>query len=248
MTKPKLNAREQLIAFIIDKGWALDPTSTVRDESSTEAMREQRRIQNPNVFRKPDGEGGFYRAVLDYNSRSNWSADPDTRLRGVSLTHTTADGTRKSIGSKSYNSSVELEAKYADSYRSLNQHVWSITSGILSSVSLKQRAEVLLADPALVLWLAEERSYKRELEIKAENKRRDEERKARKRPLKVNVGQDDFRKLVSELENAVWKLRRADGLTDLPAVVAEAVAALAPVVAATSVSVPSPRTIDNAVN
>ena len=247
MTKPKLNAREQLVAFIIDKGWELDPNSTVRDQSSAEAMREQRRIQNPNVFRKADGQGGFYRAVLDYQSRSDWTTE-DTRLRAVSLTQLTADNTRRVIGSKSYNNSVELDPRYADSYRSLSQQVWRITSGILSSVSLKQRAEVLLADPALVLWLAEEKSYQRELEIKAENKRRAEESKARKRPLKVNVGQDEFKSLVSDLENAVWKLRRADGLTDLPAAVAGAVAALAPVVAAASVSIPSPRTVDNAVN
>jgi hypothetical protein len=215
----KLNAREQLVQFILDSGWELDPTKTVRANRSN--LYSDERVQNPNAFRRPAHDGQFWEIELDYGYK-----DPDsTRLQALTL-HLTKDGVLQVIGSRKYNTDIRLAPRWADSYNTNNGALWSITTGVRSNPSLRDRAEAIVLNPALAAWLVEEHQNERQARIEVQNKRRAEEAKARKRPLPITVSREDYRALVSTLDTAVWKLRRADGLSDLPALVADAQAAV----------------------
>lgn len=227
----KTNAREQLIAFTIAQGWELDPNQTMWSDYGRVISPDRTRIQNPHAFRKADGVGGFWTIELDYSVQAEWGKT-DNRLRSLRLAHVNAEGGLQALGSRHYNLSVNLDPKYADSWRTLNSQVWQVTHGVTGSNTLRQRAELVIVDPALVLWLAEEANYQRTLEIEAERKRTAERTAARKRPLAITIELAEFRTLAHELSSATSELRTADGLTDLPAAVAKAEAAIAAIRAA----------------
>lgn len=219
----KTNAREQLIAFTFDQGWELDPIKTVR---ANDSIYTTERIQNPFAFRKADGLGGFWTIELDYRTQADWRKT-DNRLRSLRLAHVDADGVLQVLGSRKYNLTVELNPMYSDSWRTLNNQVWYVTDGITGTNTLRQRAELVIADPALVLWLAEENNHKRNLQIAAERKRAADEAAARKRPLAITISADEFRTLALKVASAARNLSNANGVTDLGTEVAKAEAAVA---------------------
>lgn len=240
-TATKTNAREQLIAFVLDRGWELDPTKTkwsdrVLDGRNYAAAADRVRVQDPHRFRRADGEGGFWALELDFSAASDFRKTTN-RLRRAHLRHENAEGVLVNVGPRNFHNQITVENR--DSWsRSINWAVWNVTEGVTGTNSLRQRVELIAVDPALVIWLASERIIERERQSREEDARRRALLTARKRPLAVTVPQDDFRHLVRLLDNAVGVLRRADGTTDLTQAVVDAHIALA----AVSAVVPAPTT------
>lgn len=223
-TDTKTNAREQLLAFFIENGWELDPTATVWSDYSLSYRSNRERIQDPHTFRKSDGADGFWVARLDYRIRESFGKT-DNRLRGLRLTHENAEGHWQTIGSRGYNTCVDLDPRYAD--HGIHGAVFAVTHGTGSQDNtLRQRAELIARDPALVVWLAEEHIYQEKLRRDAAVQERKRLDALRRRPLAITVERVEFANLVTELSRAAGFLSRADGTTDLPQTVADAQAAL----------------------
>lgn len=227
MTATKTNAREALIAFVLAHGWELDPTRKAWDRRDIWFNGERKQIQHPTAFRRPAHDGLFWSLELDYTVKSDYSKLNGTRLSQIILKLVDGEGTLHKIGPNSYDLSIEIDPKYANSYRTLNSNAWSVTHGIYDHATLKQRAEVIAADPALVVWLALERRAERDREIAAERRRREQDAKLRKRPLEITLPVEDWRAVALELSQTAHTLRSADGLTDLPAAIARAEQAIA---------------------
>jgi len=239
-TATKLNAREQLVAFVIDRGWELDPTKTkwsdyVLDGRAVSGNRE--RVQDPHCFRRADGDGGFWTLELDFSAASDFRKTTN-RLRRAHFRHENAEGALVNVGPRDFHNHITVEPR--DSWAGgLDAAVWSVTEGVTGTNSLRQRVELIVVDPALVVWLASEKIIDRARQVKEDEARRKALAAARKRPLAVTVPQDDFRHLVLALDKAVGVLRRADGTTDLTQAVVDAHIALA----AVNAVVPAPTTV-----
>lgn len=215
-TKTKTTARERLINFALSQGWELNP---LRQKAGFAGIN-LTPVQDPNAFRKSDGEGGFWEITLDYSMAT--SLRESNRLRQVSIGHRDANGQLQVIGRESANiTTVWLSADYADGWPgSINAHIWNVTHGVTSN-TLRQRAELLFANLPLVLWLAEESNFLLRKKRAAAEQARKEKEALRRRPLDITVEKDEWRTLVRELDQASHALRWADGLTDLPASLAD---------------------------
>jgi hypothetical protein len=218
------NAREQLIDFVIARGWELDPTKTIRENWGGS----HERIQDPHRFRRPDSVGGFWELELDFTRAADFRKTTN-RLRRAYLQRSSVGGLLVQVGSRSYDTRITLENVDRRYGEGIDNAVWNATEGEESPTSLRQRVQTVASDPALVVWLAEEYRYTRAQEAAARHRELDRLAKARKQPLAVTVPQDDFRRLVLALDQAVGVLRRADGTTDLPKAVVDAQLALAAV-------------------
>lgn len=226
----KTNAREQLITFVLDHGWELDPARKTWNNRDLRNYRDRELIQHPTAFRRPAHDGLFWSLELDYTVKSDYYKLDGTRLNRAILKLVNAEGELTQIGDKVRNLSVvEIDPKYADSWRTLNSLVWQVTYGPTGTATLRQRAEMVALDPALVVWLAVESGIVKEQQVAAARREREEQIKLRRRPLPITVDADTWAELRSELSRASFALSSADGLTDLPAAVArveDAVAAL----------------------
>lgn len=236
-TTTKTNAREQLIAFILSQGWELDPNQTVWDGQGS-WYSSQDRVQDPHAFRKPAADGGTWTLSLDYNVRTSYRGVTDNRLRGVTLRLRDAEGRLAQIGKNSYNDYVRLDPRTGDNLASsLTYQLWAVLGGTNGTNSLRQRIELLAAAPATALWLAEENRQARLERLAEQRRQREEEAKARKRPLDITVGRSEWDRQTDALYRAVNALHGAHGLTPLAEKIAEAEAALAALRAALPVAV-----------
>lgn len=215
-TKTKTTARERLINFAHAQGWELNPLRTIWEWDTAPDTR----VQHPTAFRKSDGEGGFWEIELDYSLATSFGEG--NRLRVVRIGHRDAEGNLQAIGSRESDSTVPLSADYADGWPgSLSANLWAVTSGVTGTNTLRGRAELLLANLPLALWLAEEAVYQRRERVAAERRARQEREALRQRPLDITVDRNEWNTLVSKLDQASRTLRWADGLTDLPQTLAE---------------------------
>lgn len=231
-TTTKTTVREQLLDFVLSQGWEPDPDKTVWSAYSAYGYGHSAdavRIQDPHAFRKPAANGGTWHLELDYNVKSEFHKT-DNRLRHVYIELTDAEGRRVSIGAQKHNTRVALTTDWSTYYTSSFVYQLGVaTSGPTGQNTLRQRAQIIVANPELVLWLAEEGRVNYELRRAEERRRREEETKLRKRPLDITVEPIEWKSLASKLDDAARTVRLADGLTDLPQAVADletAVAAL----------------------
>lgn len=234
-------AQGALIQFAADNGWVLDPTATTDYGKS----------QNKWVWIKDAAHGGKWRIEFDYRVRDSWRSTDD-RLRGIDVCYIPA-------GAKI----VKIEDGYDDEYvrtqwtqverlhKALGWNgntlrpVTRWNKSVLFDVSnpapesdkvptLRKRAETLLANPDLVIWLAAERVHNDEIarEKRWEEEREDNALRARPLPLKDGISQKSYEdgscfwKMQWRLKNAAHVICAADGKTDLYAAVEEAQAAL----------------------
>ena len=227
MTTTKTNAREQLIAFVLDHGWELDPNRTIWARPRVTSDRE--RIQDPHAFRHPAANGNFWSLQLDYQRRDRYQGETDNRLRGATIQLVNAEGKILGIGEHSYHNHIRLDAQTDGYYGStLAYHFWAVTTRQDAAVTtLRDRVQTFAVNPDLVAWLAEESRVQREVRLAEQKRQRERELKARRQPLKITVPQQDWEVLTDRLRRAAVTLDGAHGLTDLPATVAQAEQALA---------------------
>ena len=238
-TTTKTTVREQLLDFVRAQGWEPDPDKTVwsaynayRYGHSADAVR----IQDPHAFRKPAANGGTWHLELDYNVKSEFHKT-DNRLRHVYIELTDAEGKRVSIGAQKHNTRVALTTDWSTYYTSSFVYQLGVaTSGPTGQNTLRQRAQIIVANPELVLWLAEEGRVNYELRVAEERRRREEETKARKRPLDITIERSEWDTLTSALRNAAVALNGAHGLTPLAEKIADAEQAIAALRAALPVT------------
>lgn len=239
-TTTKTNAREQLIAFVLSQGWELDPTKTVWSDYKSYGWGHADgavRVQDPHAFIKPAANGwGTWRLELDYK-RADSFYKTDNRLRHVYIELTDAEGKRVAIGAQDYNTRVALAADWSTYYTSsFVYQLGAATCGPTGNNTLRQRAEIIAANPDLVLWLAEEGRIEHALRVAEQRRQREEEAKARKRPLDITVERSEWDTLTTKLYRATTALNGAHGLTPLAEKIAEAEEAIAALRAALPVT------------
>ena len=205
-----MNAREKMLALVIENGWSLD--TDVKRHAGFLA-REQ--VQDPHAFRRQAGAGGYWRIRLDYVVSDTLQYTVyDSRLRGVRVSHVADDGTVVSVGD------LVNPGKWGYS------PLWNVIPGS----TLRDRAEKLVTGPDLWLSLLTEYRYNEKwllAEHRYNEKQVFEARIIeRSRPLPITVDKHEWSKLAVAIRSAANAIYRADGRTDLPAVIAEARKAL----------------------
>ena len=218
------NARTALIEYATHHGWLLDLTAT----RSRHVWRDEPKEQDPNQFLRAAAHGGHWVVNLDYEVKGDpeayrTSRQWDNTLRAVTLWHSSwVDERGRRTGPGSY------QLKNYHQANSSRSRLWDLTDSADGKFKpLRKRAEEILRDPDLAVWLLMEQI---ENERQAEkNRRREWEERAalRRRPLTVAVSQDHFREMARQLRRTAATLADADGLTDLQAEVARAEALVA---------------------
>ena len=203
--KEPMNLREYFLDYIARRGWLLDPDAQIPVKRFTPEAGTK---QDPLAFiRFADDGVNTWHARLDYVSRDqgNWNGKTDNTLRGVTIWLAGPDGAK--IGR-----SETLETPKRGSYASPN-YLWNVIDRD-GQMSLRKRAERLMSNPELTMWLLAEDRHRRELErIELTKKQERAARLRRKAPKGVTVDKEDWDKLTSELYYAASALRRTSGTT-----------------------------------
>lgn len=225
----KTNARTEFLAFVTDHGWELDPDETIYTGSSW--TRQDQRLpaeykQNPFAFRRPAKHGGTWKIELDYTDRSSsdygYRRSTDNRLRKVEVRYFDAEGTEVRLFTTGRHFSMErihpvlLTNTDVSTWQSTSW-IWKVTYGPTGTATLRKRAEMLVADPDLVIWLAAEAQALDHQKFLEREAARRADIEARRRPLPE--GWD-------ALKRAAVAVERADGKTDVLAVLDSLRAAL----------------------
>jgi hypothetical protein len=209
----QMNSREKILAYILEHGWTLDAESTIHRKFTGE------RVQDPHAFiRRSDADPNIvWRADLDFTAGGGWDRYTGDILKGVSI-WSRQDGGRW-VGERWV---LNNSTAYPTPLRLVTN-----PSDPNAKLSLQKRAELVMANPDLYIWLAAERNRN-----DAEALR--QARAAKSAPIPgVTVTRLDWSVLSSNLVDAAQKLREADGATDigpLMGAVRERVAALEAVI------------------
>jgi hypothetical protein len=200
-------ANTKFVAYIAANGWTLDPTATIlKNHFGSHADR----VQDPHVFVRPAAHGGFWRIKLDYSAPS-YSRTGFRRLQEVHVYYVPVLGENPP---RRRAATLKRPGKYG----SFNP-LW-VALDTTGQQSLRKRAERLVANPDLAMWLSFQAKHDenvREAEW-VEQRRRD--RELRNRPLPVTVDEIEWAKLKYAAARAASAVERADGRSDLPALVA----------------------------
>lgn len=219
MTKSTTNARTQLLDFVVASGWKLDETETIPLPrwSNKPGESQDDRIQHPHAFVKAAAHGGVWKIKLDYRNRSSYSGGFDNILRGVEVRHI-FDGSEVALFPYDWNASersgyihaAKLQNSDKAKYVSTSW-LWNVTYGPTGSATLRQRAEMLIANPDLVIWLAAEAKHQDAVRAAERLAARRADTEARQRPMPE--GWD-------ELVKAARAVTSADGKSDPVALIA----------------------------
>ena len=215
MTKSTTNARTQLLDFVVASGWKLDETENTVANRSVWGTPE--RIQHPHAFVKAAAHGGVWKIKLDYRNRSSYSGGFDNVLRGVEVRHI-FDGSEVALFPYNWNapkgSGYIHAAKLANSDKAKHlatSWIWNVTYGPTGSATLRQRAEMLIANPDLVIWLASEAKHQDAVRSAERLAARRADTEARNRPMPEGW---------AELAKAARAVFYADGKSDPVALIA----------------------------
>lgn len=205
------NAREQMIAYVEKHGWLLDLTAV----RSHHAWRDVQVEQDPNRFvRSSEMFPGEWFLSLDYEVRGDPEVYRETRtwdntLRALSIWHS----------SWVLPTGVVQRTYVLNNYRQSHTHrsdLWDLTDRDDGKFKpLRKRAEEVLANPDLAIWLVAEKEFERDFEAKRNRALANERARRRQQPLKISISQTEFVRLGSQLRRAAGNLLGADGLTDL---------------------------------
>ncbi|QGJ95022.1 hypothetical protein SEA_REDWATTLEHOG_161 [Gordonia phage RedWattleHog] len=210
MTPTKTNARTRMLARVADLGWELDPTAKV----PLSRFERHVLVQNETAFRKRAAHGGWWKILLDYSQTSgSWRTVIGTTLRGIQINWTE---------NEVHSGKVIGVLKNPRSSRYGSRFLW-LASGDPSD-PMKKHAETFLADPDLVVWLSQELRHKDIEETRARHAEQRRIEKLREQLLPVKGLTENARwrfAYVSPFKRASAELIKADGLTDLPKVMAE---------------------------
>lgn len=205
-------ARAEMIKLLGQRGWLPDPTVT----AASRAYGLGERKQHPHAFVRDAERGGQYLIVLDYVVKDSYGGRYDDRLRGVDVYYrATPDSDRKLVAAL------------------LTPGKWRRGSGlfqILGPGTLRQRAERLIKDIDLALWLGKEADFAERLKTDALMEEQRQDRKDREAPLPVTVSQEgcgsEWKQLTNALKTAACRVDDADGKSDLPALIVDVHVAL----------------------
>jgi hypothetical protein len=216
-TTTKTGTRDLMVEFVKANGWELDT------EATTQMVGGGRR-QNPHNFVRPATDGGKWKMHLDYAVNQGYRLRYDNRLREVVLTYIPAGELDRM--DRTWRPQYTWTLKNPNGFSSwkfglqhgLGQWLWQALEDENTDkpLTLRARAELLVKDPDLAVWLAAVANYDHSVEVQAHKVRHEEERQLRARPLPITVEPYVFRQMTSRLESAAERLHRADGLSDLP--------------------------------
>lgn len=216
MATTKTGARAQFLALVEAQGWAPDPAQTVARK-----RWDSERIQDPHAFTHPAAHGGQWEIKLDYVNDTGYTRGYDDRLRRVEVSYRDADGI-KSHDSWQPNAGTLKKPSTYDRHNGLYE--------ALGPGTLRERAQRLVTDPDLAIWLAAESEHADQQAREAKYATERADRLAREQPLPVTVSQGDYNsewwKLSFALKSAAEAVYGADGTSDLPTLIAATQAAL----------------------
>jgi hypothetical protein len=173
--------QQAIVDAAIAAGWALDITAIsntygYRFDQLEAERRASYLVQHPFRFVRPSADGGTWKITLDYKSReySNYgNSGFNKTLKGAKLTHVEVDGTETGFSSelsayaayRAYGqepTEIVMQPTSTASYSSTNW-VWDAAL-VGEGYSMRERVEVLLADP--------ERTVAKAIELMAASKAR----------------------------------------------------------------------------
>lgn len=227
--------QQALVDYAVAHGWSLDITAIRNtygyglDRHEDEAHRRSFLRQHPFVFTRPGIDGGTWRVELDYVSReySNYGNRGLTKtLKAARLTYTGDDGTVNTFDSKlsgyatrtgsKENTEIVLQPTSTASYSHTNW-VWEAAlEG--EGYTLRERVQVLLANPDAVVLRAALKMHDSEARQRAARDEQLADREARRRPLTPSW---------STLKAAAKAVADSDGKSDPVALLAALKAAVA---------------------
>jgi len=230
MTKSttKTNARTQLLDFVVASGWKLDETKTTLAPGWNSWNSNPEHVQHPHCFVKAAAHGGVWQIKLDYTNRSSYNGGYDNILRVVEVRHI-FDGSEVALFPYNWNApersgwiqAAKLENSDKAKYVSTSW-LWNVTYGPTGSATLRQRAEMLIANPDLVIWLAAEAKHQQAVLLAEHQAARQADIEARQRPMPEGW---------AELKKAAYAVERADGKSDVDQILNDLQVALLVVVA-----------------
>jgi hypothetical protein len=236
----KPNARTKFIDFVKEQGWELDPDKQLTSTRGFGKDRTEVKRQDPYAFRKAAAHGGTWMIKLDYTESGGYSyATTGNTLRRLMVTYRAGAGeptmdpiTNEEIEQSyvRYNHTITL--RKPGNYDPFNAFWEALEHGddAAKDATLKERAEKIVRNPDLAVWLAAAARFEHKEAIKRSREAARIDRELRSRPMPVLVTTDgynsDWKQLTRALQEAATDLNKADGKSDLPRLVAEAYVAL----------------------
>jgi len=218
--------KEKTLALVAASGWILDPDVTW-NRSGYLRHRESDQEQNPYAFMKPGPDGGTWHLYLNYvKKQTGWSSYRyvgDT-LREATFSFTSADGEKW----------TKTTLKNTDNltHGVYNQRiVWQALREYKpngNSESLTEVAAKLIKDPTTAIWLTFQAQHDDQVRRASERAAEREDERARKQPLPIVIPegtgyQGQWRQLTWNLKAATDAIHKADGKSDLPQLVTDAI-------------------------
>jgi hypothetical protein len=210
-TTTKTGTRALMVAFVKANGWELDT------EATTQMVGGGRR-QNPHNFVRPATDGGKWKMHLDYAVNQGYRLRYDNRLREVVLTYTAVHHPAEGAPRFKNRPRDTWTLRNPNGFNRTGPWLWQALEDENTDkpLTLRARAELLVKDPELAVWLAAVAKYGHSVEVQADRVRYEEDRRLRARPLPITVEPYVFRQMTSRLESAAERLHRADGMSHLP--------------------------------
>lgn len=225
-------ARTKMIEFVKAHGWELDPEARRTGPGFGRGLE-----QDPFAFTKAADNSGTWKIKLDYRERGgSWSTSYGNLLQRVEIKYFDADGKRPFLKTEGWEHNPDFILSRPGKYDSYNG-LWVALGSGKPDRSLPKRAELLVRDIDLVIWLGAEKDYEEQVrqDVKTQARREDAVLRSRPLPITIPEGQyywDDgtFKNLVHQLVDAAKEVESADGKSDLPKLVADVSAAFQEVV------------------
>lgn len=213
----KLNARQRLIAHVLEHGWVNDPTAT-RFRGSVWSTKTER---DPNVFLRQAAHGGTWRLKLEYGK----SASVTLQKAEIAWTPTVlGDIVDGSVERAEYERRTwELSGKPRASWRSVS-YLWTALETADDDAkdrTLRQRVELLVTDPDTAVWLAIQVAYDQKVHYIESAARGEVLAERRARPLPLVEGAGSWWSAAFDLQRAAERLTKADGTSDITALLVD---------------------------
>jgi hypothetical protein len=188
----KMNSREKFLAYVVEHGWKLDP-----DAQITCGPYRSERAHDPHAFiRQSDADPNIvWRADLDYSTGERWIRATGDMLRLIRI---------RAFGEDRQNWVLNKSATFPEPLRLVTD-----PADLNVKLPLQKRAELVMANPDLYIWLAAERQHN-DREAARQLSR------AKSAPIAgVTVSRLEWWTFSNDIVYAAQDLREANGTTDI---------------------------------
>lgn len=218
--------KEKTLALVTERGWLLDPGALWAADGTLQ-HRNSPEVQNPYAFFRPGPDGGTWHIYLNYvknrNGRSGYRNIGNT-LRSVDFSFTPTDGSKVNLGVLKNTDNLAYE-------KIQNRSIWQALRAYKpngNSESLTEVAAKLIKDPTTAIWLTFQAQHDDQVRRASERAAEREDERARKQPLPIVIPegtgyQGQWRQLTWNLKAATDAIHKADGKSDLPQLVTDAI-------------------------